>query len=58
MYVNGDYEVDIKDNEFVRCAGVIGGAIAFTSTEPKMEGNIFTSNSATLYGADVAAYPV
>lgn len=56
--MNGDYEVDIKDNEFVRCAGVIGGAIAFTSTEPKMEGNIFTSNSATLYGSDVAAYPV
>ncbi len=59
LFLSGDStQVTGLDNSFQGCAADIGGAIAFQGTPPSFHNTLFLNNSASLYGANNASYPV
>ena len=48
----------IDGNSFAHCVAPIGGALSFKNGFLSLTNNLFSSNQASLYGPDVAAFPV
>ncbi len=59
LYMEGQYATNVRliSNAFTTNTASVGGAIAYDYYSPQVdETNTFTSNTATLFGPDVAGY--